>query len=368
MPTKKTNHKKTAAPKKTTHVTKITHQDKPATKLQSLKQNVKHHMDDLLSRRPHRSFKRTRRRDYVRSLKLPGYWSFTNTVRKTIWQYKKTFLWLMAIYAILTVILVGLASQDTYTQLGDLLRQSSGGIFKGNWGQIGQASLLLATGLTGDLSSTPSEGQQIYGVILVLFSWLTTVWLLRAFMAGKKPKLRDGFYNAGAPIIPTFLITLVMAIQLIPLIAAVLSFTALVPFGILDGGIEAMLFWFVALLLFMLSMYWITSSFMALIIVTLPGMYPMKAITIAGDLVVGRRIRILLRLLWLIFVTLLGWIVVMVPIIIFDAWLKGVVTTINWLPIVPVALLVMGAITVVWIATYIYLLYRRIVDDDVAPA
>lgn len=367
MPTKKVNRKKTTSTKKSANVTQITQRSND-TKVQKIKSYIKRHTDDLLSRRPHRTFKRTRRRDYVRSLKLPGYWSFTNMVRKTIWQYKKTFLLLMTIYAILTVLLIGLASQDTYTQLGDILRQTSGSIFKGDWGQIGQASLLLITGVTGDLNASPTEGQQIYAVILVLFSWLTTVWMLRAFMAGKKPKLRDGFYNAGAPIIPTFLIVLVMVVQLIPVIVAILAFTALMPYGILDGGIEAMIFWFVAFLLVMLSMYWMTSSFMALIVVTLPGMYPMKAITIAGDLVIGRRIRIMLRLLWMIFVTLLGWIAIMVPIIIFDAWLKGVVTTIAWLPIVPVALLVMGSITVVWIAAYIYLLYRRIVDDDVAPA
>ena len=31
-----------------------------------------------LQRRPHRSFRRTYRRDYERSLALPGYWAFTN--------------------------------------------------------------------------------------------------------------------------------------------------------------------------------------------------------------------------------------------------------------------------------------------------
>jgi hypothetical protein len=52
----------------------------------------------------------------------------------------------------------------------------------------------------------------------------------------------------------------------------------------------------------------------------------------------------------------------------FDAWLKGVFPAINWLPIVPIALLTLGTATVVWSASYIYLLYRRIIDDDAAPA
>src|SRR4051812_19714305 len=52
----------------------------------------------LLLRRPHRSFRRTERRDYVRSLKLPGYWSFTLQVRKVLWQNRNTFGLLVIVY------------------------------------------------------------------------------------------------------------------------------------------------------------------------------------------------------------------------------------------------------------------------------
>jgi hypothetical protein len=333
-----------------------------------LYRKIVRYVQTFLVRRPHRSFRRTRRRDYKRSLTLPGYWSFTNTVRKILWQHKMVFFWLITIYAVLTVVLVGLASQDTYTQLSDTLRQTSGDVFKGNWGAIGQASLLLATGVTGDFSTTLTEAQQMYAVIIVFFTWLTSVWLLRAILAGRKPKLRDALYNAGAPVLPTFLVGVVLVVQLLPVVIAVLGFTALVPFGILDGGIEAMLFWGVAFLLVLLSLYWITSTLIALVVVTLPGMYPMQAIRAAGDLVVGRRMRLLLRLIWLILTVVLGWIITMVPIILLDAWVKGLFTAISWVPIVPVALLILGTVTVVWMAGYIYLLYRRVVDDDAAPA
>jgi hypothetical protein len=322
----------------------------------------------LLLRRPHRSFRRTRRRDYVRPLRLPSYWSFTNSVRKMLWQQKTLFFWMVIIYGTLTVLLVGLAAQDTYTQLSDILRSTSSEVFKGNWGTIGQAGLLLATGITGSMSTHLTEVQQMYAVIIGVFTWLTTVWLLRAVLANRKPKLRDGLYNAGAPVLPTFLVALVLVIQLLPIVLAVIGFTALVPYGILDGGVESMLFWTVALLLTSLSLYWITSTFIALVVVTLPGMYPLQAIRTAGDLVIGRRVRILLRMLWLLLIVVMLWVLVMVPIILFDTWLKGMLTTIQWLPIVPVALLIMGTLTVVWSASYIYLLYRRIVDDDAAPA
>lgn len=329
---------------------------------------IKARTNSLSSRRPHQSFKKTLRRDYVRSLKLPGYWAFTNYVRKTLWQHKKQFLWIMFLYAVLTALLLGLASQDTYTQLADILRQTSGDIFKGNWGQLGQASLLVASGALGQFNTSLTEAQQIYAVILIFFTWLTAVWLLRALMAGRKPKLRDALYNAGAPIIPTLMVGLLLVVQLIPIALAIIAFGVLVPYGLLDGGAEAMLFWVAATLLTLLSLYWITSTLIALVVVTLPGMYPMQAIRSAGDLVVGRRIRIMLRILWLMFTVVMSWLVVMVPVILLDAWIKGIFKAIQWLPIIPLGLLLMGTVTVVWVASYIYLFYRKVVDDDAAPA
>lgn len=331
-------------------------------------ERVKTQVSGLTARRPHRTFKRTLRRDYARTLKLPGYWAFTNYVRKTLWQHKKQFLWIMFLYAVLTALLLGLASQDTYTQLADVLRQTSGDIFKGNWGQLGQASLLVASGALGQFNTSLTEAQQIYAVILIFFTWLTTVWLLRALMAGRKPKLRDAIYNAGAPVIPTLMVGLLLVVQLIPIALAIIAFGVLVPYGLLDGGAEAMLFWVAAALLTLLSFYWISSTLIALVVITLPGMYPMQAIRSAGDLVVGRRIRIMLRMLWLIVTVVMSWLVVMVPIILFDAWIKGIFKAIQWVPLIPIGLLFMGTVTVVWVASYIYLFYRKVVDDDAAPA
>jgi len=326
-------------------------------------------MDGFLRRRPHRTLRRTRRRDYVRSLKLPGYFAFTNNVRKMLWRHWRTFGLLALVYATLTVVLVGVASQNTYIQLQGVLEDTSGEIFAGNWGEIGKAGMLLAAGVTGSFTDTLSESQQIYGSILLLFAWLTTVWLLRTLLAGHKPRLRDGLYNAGAPVLATFLVGMVMLVQLLPLALAIIGFSAATASGFLSsGGVEAMLFWVIAGLLALLTLYWTTSTLIALVVVTLPGMYPMQALRTAGDLVVGRRVRILLRLLWMMLLIVLVWVVVVVPFILFDTWLKGVWPAIQWLPVVPAVLLIMSTLTVIWSATYVYLLYRRIVDDDASPA
>lgn len=327
---------------------------------------------DFLQRRPHRSFRRTYRRDYVRPLTLPGYWAFTDYVRKTLWNNKLLVLRLIVIYALVAVATAGLASQDVYTQARDLLDTTGQDTFAGVWGEVGKAGMLLASGATGAFNSASTDAeapQQIFAGLAALLLWLTTVWLLRAILAGKRPKLRDGLYNAGTPLLSTLVVALVIFAQLIPIAIAFFGYGAAAVSGLIQaGGVTAMLFWTVAALLAVLSAYWLTSTMIALVVVTLPGMYPLQALRTAGDLVIGRRIRILLRMLWMILHVVVVWAVIAIPFILFDGWLKSVVPAINWLPLVPILLLLLSSFTVVWSASYIYLLYRKIVDDDALPA
>ena len=327
-------------------------------------QRLRRRINGLLTRRPHRSFRVTRRRDYVRPLSLPGYWLFTNEVRRIFWRHKKLFLGLAAFYGILSALLVGLASQDTYASLSDLLRSTSQEVLAGDIGQLGQAGLIFTTILSGTLNGAPTEAQQLYAVLLGLLVWLATVWLLRSIVAGNKPRLRDGLYNSGAPILSTFLVGLVFVVQLLPIALAAIGYSAASSSGLLNSGIEAMVFWAVAGLLGLLSLYWVTSTIIALVIVTLPGMYPLQALKAAGDVTIGRRIRILLRFLWLTALVVIIWASIMIPIIVLDGWIKSVWRAIEWVPIVPVSLLILSALTLVWSSGYTYLLYRKVVDDD----
>lgn len=332
--------------------------------LAKLKQNVQERLGDLQSRRPHRSFRRTYRRDYVRSLKLPGYIAFTRQVAALLWRNKRVFAPLVITYSVVSAILVGVASQDTYSQIQSIIDQSSKSFFIGAWGELGKAGLLLFTGITGSFMPELTEGQQILSGFLVIMTWLTTVWLLRAIFADSNPRLRDALYNAGSPILATILVGLFIILQSLPLGAALLIYS----FSSSVSGVIAMTFWLAASLLALLSVYWITTSIMALVIVTLPGMYPWKAIRAAGDLVVGRRLRLLLRMLWLLLTVVLIWIFTMVPTILFNKWLISILPALKSAPIVPVALLVVTSFVTVWVSTYFYMLYRKVVDDDARPA
>lgn len=325
---------------------------------------IKKRITSYSKHNPHRSFRRTLPRDDVHPLKLPGYFAFTAYVWKMIWTNRKIFISLAIIYAVLTALLVGIASQDTYSTLRETLNTTGGDFLSGSWGEIGKASLLFLTAMTGGLSQSLSDVQQIYTGLITLLTWLTSIWLLRNILAGHKVKLRDGLYSSGSPILSTFIVALLLLVQLLPLALALIGYAAASATGLLAGGVEAMLFWFSAGLLSVLSLYWITSTFFALVIVTLPGMYPFQAIKTAGDLVIGRRIKILLRLLWMIASIVITWAIIVIPMILLDAWLKSIWPAISWMPTIPIILLVLGALTIVWASSYIYLLYRKVVANE----
>lgn len=324
--------------------------------------------EDYLKRRPHRAFRRTLRRDYRRELSMPGYVAFTLSVWRTLLGNKALFTRLVLFYAIAGMLFVGLSSQDTYSQLSDLIDETGPDLLNGGWGSVGKAGLLLFSGLTGSFTPEFSEVQQVYSVVLLLLTWLTTVWLLRATLSGKNPKLRDGLYRAGAPIVSTGALLVVLAIQLIPGILGALAFNAAINAGIFDSGLLAMVISIVVGLLIILSLYWATSTVIGLIVVTLPGMYPWEALKAAGDLVVGRRLRILQRVLWMLAFNFIFMVIVILPIIIIERLLKQAIPAISGVPIVPVAIALVTAFIMVWSATYVYLLYRKVVEDDSAPA
>lgn len=323
----------------------------------------------FMRRRPHRSFRLTQRRDYTRSLKLPGYFAFTIEVSQLLWQRKRVFIILGIIFLALTVAFGLLGSQSLYTQLTDVLTATEpDGMFEGVVGEVNKAGLLLLSIASAGLTVELSEGQSIAAVFFSLYLWLTVVWLLRNILAGKKVKVRDGVYSAGAPIVSTLLMFLILLIQLVPAALSIIVVTAGVQTGFIHEGVASMAAGLALLLIVVASLYWVVSTFFALVVITLPGMYPFRALAVAGDLVVGRRLRLLYRILWLIVTVVSWWVVIMIPIILLDSVLKSQFDQIAWVPFVPVAVLIMTTFTIIWVATYIYLLYRKVVDDDASPA
>lgn len=315
---------------------------------------------ELLARRPHRSFYLTSRQDTKRRLKLDSYTGFSAHVWGLLWKNRWLLTKFFLFYGLLAFFIVGLASQENFAAFRDAISVSS------SYEGIAKWLSLFSNAITSGSSSTLDSSQQLLSGALFLYGWLTLVWLLRAIMRGDdtKIKLRDSLYSAGAPILSTLAVALIIIVQLLPLGLAAIAYTSVTAVGWINTGIaiENMAAWCALAIAIVLTLYWISSSIIALIIVTLPGTYPFVAIRAAGDLIVGRRLKLTLRLLYMMLPVALLWLVILMPAVLVDSWLK-----LTWFPLVPVIVFLLGILTVIWIAAYVYMLYRQIVDDPTPP-
>lgn len=311
----------------------------------------------------HKSFKRSYREDYQRKTETPGLLSHAMTTFQLIFKHWKTFFALIAIMTVAYVVLVGLLSEDLYQQFQTSIDETSTGLAQGKIGNFAKAGLLLiSTITTGGLDTGMGEVQTVFMIVLFLIMWLVTIYLLRHFLAGGKPKLRDALYNALGPFISTLLVFVVIFIQAIPLMLVAITYSAAVMTDFLSTPFYALVYFIFAALMVLLSVYLLSSSLIALVAVTAPGVYPMTALMNASDLMAGRRTRLILRALYLIFVIAIIYLVAMLPIILVDLWLKSLWTWLAGWPIVPLALLIVTCFVFIYSTTYLYRYYRWLLD------
>ena len=315
--------------------------------------------------RLHQSFKRSYREDYVRKLSVPGLLHHAVDTFKIIFRNWKLFLPLIIFAVLFNTILVGLMNESTYQQFQKTLDETNAEVAGGKAGAFAKAGLLLiSTVTTGGLSGGLGEAQTIFAVIIFLIIWLVTIYLLRFRLAEKKVKLRDGFYNALTPLLSTFVVFLVAVIQAIPIFIVIFTYATAVQTDFLATPFYALIYFIFAVALLLLSGYLLSSTLIALVAVTAPGLYPMTALKTASDLMAGRRIRFIIRLLFLILTLAVVWVVVMLPLILLDMWLKSIAEFMASWPIIPILLQVMTCFTFIYVAAYLYLFYRRMLDNE----
>ena len=314
--------------------------------------------------RPHKSFKRSYREDYKRKLEVPGITYHAAKTFSVIFKNWKLFLPLLIIAVVMAIVFIGLMNESTFQQFQQVLNQTTEEMGFGDIGYVAKAGLLLiSTVTTGGLSSSSKETDTIFFVLIFLILWLSTIFILRHRLAGHKIKLRDALYNAMKPMISSFVIFAIAVLQCIPIFFLIIVYSAAVQTEFLATPFYALLFFIFAALMVILSGYLLTSSLMAFVAVSAPGLYPMKAMHAASDLMMGRRFKFFLRIIALLFILTLTWVAVMLPLIVFDLLMKNF----EWaagIPFVPVCLLVMTCFTGIYITAYLYLYYRWMLNYD----
>ena len=307
---------------------------------------------------PHRSFKRSYREDYQRETNVPGIMYHIFATFKIIFKNWRLFVPFIIIVVLLDVILIGIMSEDTYTQFQEILDETSVKIAGGDIGNVAKAGLLLlSTVTTGGLSGESSEAASVFGVIIFIIIWLVTIFLLRHRLAKHKVKLRDALYNAMTPMISTFVVLAVVVVQCIPIFLLIIVYSAAVQTEFLATPFYALVFFIFAAVMLLLSGYLLSSSLIALIAVSAPGMYPMRALFTASDLMMGRRVKFILRIIAGALALVVLWVVVMMPLILFDLFMKQFDWT-HGVPFIPICLTTMTVFTCIYSTAYLYLYYR----------
>lgn len=315
--------------------------------------------------RPHRSFRRSYREDYEHPFEAPGLLSHAVLSFKMVFSNWRLFLPLIIIIVLANIAMVGLMSENTFTTFQNAIDESSDGTPFGDLGIVAKSGLLLiSTITTGGLSQGMTESQQFSAVFLFIITWLITIFIIRQRLAKNRIKLRDALYNALSPLISTAVVIAVIFVQLIPAMIVIITYSAAVATDFLSTPFYALLYFIFATLLLILSIYYVSGSILALVAVTAPGLYPMVAIHSTSDLISGRRIKFIIRIIYLLFVIAVVWVIVMLPLISLDIWAKSAFEWLAGFPFVSIELLIMTCFTIIYSATYLYLFYRRLLDYD----
>lgn len=213
---------------------------------------------------------------------------------------------------------------------------------------LGTSFTLFGVLLSGSSSANP-ELVTMYQVTITLITSLAIMWGLRQVSGSKTTKLsaKDAFYRGMHPLVPVLLVLLVIGLELLPLSLGGSLYTTTVEGGLAVTAVEQAFWTLLALLLALLSIYMITSSILALFIVSLPNMTPMRALRSARQLVLHRRWEVMRKLIALPIALLLILGLVIIP-------------TIAFVPVLAEAVFFVASVVVLPFAlAYIYELYRN---------
>jgi len=198
---------------------------------------------------------------------------------------------------------------------------------------------------TGGTTTNAGVYQTLFGLVITL----AVIYSLREIYAKRPVNLKDSFYKGMYSIIPSTLILVLIAIELIPLLLAAVIYAYF--FGTL---ISISLFIkipvvIVCLLLILLTCFWLSTSIIAFYISTLPDMTPFASLRYARDLVKKRRLKVFSRIVLFILLLFLVIYIIMVPI---SLYLTFAATWIYF---------ILSLASLILFNCYMYSLYRELI-------
>jgi len=312
------------------------------------------------SRSPHRSFRRTYREEIADDFEAPNVFTLAGETFALIFRNWRLFGGLLLLAVLASTLFVGLLSQSSLDAARSAIESNSSEFSSANLGNFAKASLLLLSTLsTGGLSASLSEGQGLILLLVFVTIFLISIYLARFLLAGEKVTLRAALYNSMTPFLSVFVILLVILVELIPVFVTIILYSAALQTDFFATPFYALIFLVFAGLMLLLSGYLVTSSLVALVAATVPGLYPREALVSARELIFGRRLKLLARLLFLFVIIAFVSVVIMLPIILLDSFLKANFDFLANIPLISFFLLATTYFSFIYISVYLYLYYRK---------
>lgn len=249
------------------------------------------------------SSKKTNTQTYIQK-PLPSTRTLMRSTVNFFWKNKAQLIGVSAVYGFLYLLLV--TGVNGVVGLNEALDTSAS---SGISDSLSLAGSLFAESLSGE------EGSQFYQTFLPVIGSLAMIWAIREIHNKSEFRMKDAYYKGMYPLIPYFLVNLTILLKLLPMAIASYVLALLQLTGLLVSPIEYIFAFGGWILLSVWSLYMLPPSLLALYSVTLPDIYPMRAIKGAKAFSAKRRMRIIGRYLLALAVGLSAGLLILLAII-----------------------------------------------------
>lgn len=234
------------------------------------------------------------------------------------------------------------------------LSKSTASVLINDWRVLGLiATIHIAVSvLLAVVSGNYQSGQFEPLFVGVLFS-LAYLWVLRESHNSNEVSAKEALYRGPAQFVPFILVALMFFVQMLPFAIGAFVFQVGVGGGVAINIYEQLVFGLIWLILALPSIYWVTTTTFALIIVSIGGVNPLQAWRAAKKLIKPYFMAAAGRLLYIFIIgtfLLFGALVLAI-------WLDQAYLFTYGLSVVGVLL-----VPVVW--TYIFEVYRELLKHE----
>lgn len=278
--------------------------------------------------------------------RLPSVWQLVKGAIQLVRLQPKPLLGITAVYGLLVLILV--QSFSAGDSVATLKSQFAPGFLR--HANVLTSSVTVFGSMLGSVGNSVSGAAGAYQFFLLIIGSLAIIWAFRqiAELQATRVSVKQAYYRGMTQLIPFVLVIMVIGLEMVPFLLGATVYSAFVTQGIAVGLTENLIFISVFVVLAVLSLFLMSTTFLALYAVAEPEITPRPAMLAARALVRGHRLAVFRKVLFLPFAVLLAGLVIMVP-------------AIAILPaIAPWLYFILSVLALLAVHAYMYTLYREL--------